>query len=61
MTFIKENSQIPMHLYNMLLDGLLYLIKLKQCLAHNKDYINVLHLLIIITIIITVIGKCKEH
>ena len=46
-----------MHLHNMLLDGLLYLIKLKQCLAHNKDYINVLHLLIIITIIIIVIGK----
>ena len=46
-----------MHLHNMLLDGLLYLIKLKQCPAHNKDYINVLHLLITITVIIIVIGK----
>lgn len=35
--------------------------KLKQCLAHNKYYINVLHLLIIITIIIIVIGKHKAH
>lgn len=35
--------------------------ELEQCLAHNKYYINVLHLLIIIIIILIVIRKHKAY